>query len=183
MLGVPHTLGLLSSPPQQPSGCSAPGGPQLPLPGPLRLRHTGRLNVALTKPFSLQLFMAQFPQPLSHPTTAFFHLHLFVYLFGHAMRHEGFPGGDSGKGPACQCRRHKRHGFDPWVGKIPWREAWQPTPVFLPGESHGQRSWQVTVHGVAKSWARLKRLSTHTCMQYDFLYQSQNPHPLLYEWS
>ena len=31
-------------------------------------------------------------------------------------------------------------GFDPWVGKISWRRAWQPTPVFLPGESHGQRS-------------------------------------------
>ena len=33
-----------------------------------------------------------------------------------------------------------RHGFDLWVRKIPWRRAWQPTPVFLPGESHGQRS-------------------------------------------
>jgi len=44
------------------------------------------------------------------------------------------------KVPACQCRRHKRHGFDPWVGKISWRRARQPTPVFLPGESHGQRS-------------------------------------------
>ena len=32
-----------------------------------------------------------------------------------------------------------RSGFDPWVRKIPWRRAWQPTPVFLPGESHGQR--------------------------------------------
>ena len=30
--------------------------------------------------------------------------------------------------------------FDPWVGKIPWRRAWQPSPVLLPGESHGQRS-------------------------------------------
>ena len=30
--------------------------------------------------------------------------------------------------------------FNPWVGRIPWRRAWQPTPVFLPGESHGQRS-------------------------------------------
>ena len=30
-----------------------------------------------------------------------------------------------------------RRGFDPWVGKIPWRKAWQPTPVFLPGECHG----------------------------------------------
>ena len=52
----------------------------------------------------------------------------------------GFPGGTSDEEPACQCRRHKRHGFDPWVGKIPWRKAWQPTPVFLPGASQGQRS-------------------------------------------
>ena len=48
----------------------------------------------------------------------------------------GVPGRTSGKEPACQCRRHKRYGFDPWVGKIPWRRVWQPTPVFLPGESH-----------------------------------------------
>ena len=33
-----------------------------------------------------------------------------------------------------------RPGFDPWVGKIPWRRKWQPPPVFLPGESHGWRS-------------------------------------------
>ena len=52
----------------------------------------------------------------------------------------GFSGGVSGKEPACQCRRPKRCGLDPWVGKIPWRRAWQPTPVFLPGKSHGQRS-------------------------------------------
>ena len=52
----------------------------------------------------------------------------------------GFPGGTRGKEPACQCQRHKRHGFNPWVEKIPWTGAWQPTPVFLPGESHGQRS-------------------------------------------
>ena len=37
-------------------------------------------------------------------------------------------------------RRCRRPGLDPWVGKIPWRRKWQPTPVFLPGESHGQRS-------------------------------------------
>ena len=52
----------------------------------------------------------------------------------------GFPGGASGKEPTCQCRRCKRHGFDPWVEKIPWRKKWQLTLVFLPGESHGQRS-------------------------------------------
>ena len=52
----------------------------------------------------------------------------------------GFPGGTSGKEPACQCRGHKRCEFNPWAGKIPWRRAWEPTPVFLPEESHGQRS-------------------------------------------
>ena len=38
------------------------------------------------------------------------------------------------------CLQCKRPGFDPWGGKIPWRREWQPTPVFLPGEFHGQRS-------------------------------------------
>ena len=52
----------------------------------------------------------------------------------------GFPCGTGGKEPACQCRRHKRCGFYPWVRKIPWKRAWQPTSVFLPGECHGQRS-------------------------------------------
>ena len=49
----------------------------------------------------------------------------------------GFPGG--GKGSACQCRRRKRHGFAPWVGKIPWRRKWHPTLVFWLGKFHGQR--------------------------------------------
>ena len=52
----------------------------------------------------------------------------------------GFRGGAGRKEPSCQCRRCKRHRFDPWVGKILWRRAWQPTLVFLPGESHRQRS-------------------------------------------
>ena len=38
-------------------------------------------------------------------------------------------------------RRRCRVRFDPWDRKIPWSRKWQPTPVFLPGESHGQRSW------------------------------------------
>ena len=44
------------------------------------------------------------------------------------------------KNPPSQCRRCKTLRFDPWAGKIPWRREWQPTPVFLPGESHGLRS-------------------------------------------
>ena len=51
-----------------------------------------------------------------------------------------FSDGTSGKEPTCQGRRHKRCGFSPWVRKIPWRRSWQPTLVFLPGKSHGQRS-------------------------------------------
>ena len=47
----------------------------------------------------------------------------------------GHPGAASGKEPACQCRKPKRHRFDSWLGKIRWRRAWQPTPVILPGES------------------------------------------------
>ena len=52
---------------------------------------------------------------------------------------EGFPGNAS-KEPACKCRRHVTCRFNPWVRKIPWQRAWQPTPVVLPGKSHGQRS-------------------------------------------
>ena len=55
--------------------------------------------------------------------------HSFLWL--------SFCGGSDDKSVCLQCRRPK---FDPWVGKIPWRRKWQPTPVFLPRESHGQRS-------------------------------------------
>ena len=48
----------------------------------------------------------------------------------------GLPRRCSGKESTCQCRRHK---FNPWIRKIPWRRKWKPTPVFLPGKSHGQR--------------------------------------------
>ena len=48
-------------------------------------------------------------------------------------------------------RRYERHGFNPWVGKVPWRKEWQPTLVFLPGEFHGQKNLaSYTVHVVAK---------------------------------
>ena len=52
----------------------------------------------------------------------------------------GLPRWGRGKKSTCQCRRCKRLRFNPWVGKIPWSGKWQPTPVFLPGKSHGQRS-------------------------------------------
>ena len=63
-----------------------------------------------------------------------------VKIFLYIGKKLGFPRGSADKEPACQCRRHKRLRFNPWVRKTPWRRKWQPTPVFLPGEFHGQRS-------------------------------------------
>ena len=51
----------------------------------------------------------------------------------------GLPGGARGEEPPARAG-DMRHGFDPWVGKTPWRRARLSTPVFLPGESHGQKS-------------------------------------------
>ena len=61
----------------------------------------------------------------------------------------GLPWWLSGKEYACQCRRH---GFDPWVGKISWRRKWQPTPVSCLENSMDRGAWQATVHGVPKEW-------------------------------
>ena len=55
----------------------------------------------------------------------------------------------SGKEYTCQCRRH---GFDPWVGKISWRRKWQPTPVSWLENSMDRGAWRATVHGVPKEW-------------------------------
>ena len=52
----------------------------------------------------------------------------------------GFPWWLSHREPACQCRRHRRHGFNPWVRKISWRRKWHSTPVSMPENSHEQRS-------------------------------------------
>ena len=79
---------------------------------------------------------------------------IYMYTHTHTHIHIGFPGGASGKEPTCQCRRHKRRGFDHWIRKFFWRRAWQLITV-LPGESHGQRSLWATVHGVAKSQTQL----------------------------
>ena len=77
----------------------------------------------------------------------------------------GFPGGSDSKESAFNAGDP---GFNPWVRKIPWRREWQLTPAFLPGESHGQRSWQATVHGVANSQAGLKRLKHALDWTYPF---------------
>ena len=71
----------------------------------------------------------------------------------------GLPWWLSGKDSACQCRRCKRHGFNPWFGKIPWRRKWQPTPVFFPGKSYGQelRGYNPRGHKELDTTSRLKQ--------------------------
>ena len=58
-------------------------------------------------------------------------------IYRMSVQIKGLPWWISGKDPVCQCRRWR---FDPWVRKIPQKRKWQPTPVFLPGKSQGQRS-------------------------------------------
>ena len=66
--------------------------------------------------------------------------HSVLHIQSCVQTDNGFSGGASGKEPTSQCRRGKRCRFDPWVKKILWRRAWQPTPVFFPGEFFGPRS-------------------------------------------
>ena len=86
----------------------------------------------------------------------------FHLISQYTTQHENFPSSSVGKRTHRQC---KRHGFDPWVRKIPWRRKWQPAPAFLPGEFHGQRSlagcrpWGHTESDMTE---RLTHTDTHT---------------------
>ena len=83
-------------------------------------------------------------------------------------------GGASDKEPTGQYRRHKNHGFNPWVRKIPWRRAWQPIPIFLPGESHGQRSLlDYTDHSITESDTTER--NSHACKENGWLMLPQMP--------
>ena len=65
---------------------------------------------------------------------------------------KGFPDGISGKEAACQCKRHKRHGLDPWVGKIPGEENGNLLHFFCLENPMDRGAWWATVHRVSKSW-------------------------------
>ena len=98
-----------------------------------------------------------FTSPVCSSSTSLSMSHSFAFQY----KEGGFPGGSSGKEPTCQCRRHSRHIFDPWVGKIPQRRSWQPTPVFLPGQFRGQKSLVGYSSWGLQSRTWLKRLSVH----------------------
>ena len=133
------------------------------------------------------------------------------YVLNSACVHakSGFPGGASGKEHTHQCRRHKRRRFDPWVRKIPWRRAQQPTPVGhnwkqLSLNARMYRSWFVAyktkffivVSDCATLWAEPARrlcpwdspgkntgVECHFLLQGIFPTQGLNPHLLcLLHW-
>ena len=98
----------------------------------------------------------------------------------------------SGKELACQCRRHKRCRFDPWVRKIPWRKKWQCIPVFLPGESprteepsglQSIRSQRIGHNG--SDWASARKSQVHPQCPAQSPAQSKLPgaKPMLLRWS
>ena len=70
----------------------------------------------------------------------------------------GLPRRFHGRESTCQCGRH---GFSPWVRKIPWRRRWPPTPVFLPGKSHGQRILEGYSPWGCKESDTTRHLGTH----------------------
>ena len=74
----------------------------------------------------------------------------------------GFSGGSEGKESACNAGDTGDGGFDPWAGKFPWRRKWPHTPVFLPRESHGQKSMEGYSPLGCKVLDVTERLRTHT---------------------
>ena len=87
------------------------------------------------------------------------------------------PGGTGSKEPACQCRSPERCRFDPWIGKIHWRRAWQPSSVILPGEVHGQRSLAAPLgsHRVRHEWSDLAHTQPSSST-----FRPSFPHLLIY---
>ena len=85
-----------------------------------------------------------------------------------------------GKEPTCQCRRHKRNGFDPCFRKIPWRREWQPTPVFLPGEFHRQRSLAGYSPWGCKELDTIEQLTHTYLLPPQFTNVFKSPHPKIF---
>ena len=101
--------------------------------------------------FSFPLEMAEIFIPFSYTLL----LPLSNIFFSHWSKDK--KGGPRGKESTCQWRRSKRCGFSPWVRKIPWRRAWQPTPILLPREFHGQGSLVGYRQRVGHDWSDLAR--------------------------
>ena len=78
----------------------------------------------------------------------------------------GFPGCTSGKEPTYECRRLKKHGFDPWSGRYPGGGHSNPIQYSCLENPMDRGAWKSIVHRVAKSWTWLKQVSTYTYVQF-----------------
>ena len=85
----------------------------------------------------------------------------FPQLFSVRFKEASFKCGCSGEESACPCRGSRRCGFNPQVRKIPQRKKWQPTPVYLPEKSHGERSLVGYRPWGRREWDTAERLSSH----------------------
>jgi len=127
-----------SSHPSGSSQCTSPERPVSSMDPGLAIYFTyGNTHVSI--------LFSQIIPPSNHPTFSHRVQKSVLYLcdsfyFWRIVSITSFSGGSSGKETTCQSRRCKRCRFDPWVEKISWRRAWQPTPTLLPGKFHGQRS-------------------------------------------
>ena len=86
------------------------------------------------------VIISQYIQILNHGVV---HLKLVQSYMSTVSQSKGFLSGSVSKESTCkagECPQYKRPSSDPWVRKFPWRRKWQPTPIFLPGEVHGQRN-------------------------------------------
>ena len=90
-----------------------------------------------------------------HPT------HKMQILRRQDISYLGFSGGASGTEPACQCRRHNRHGSTPGSGRSPGGGHGNPPQYSCPENPMDRRSWQAMIHRVSKSWTWLKQLNTY----------------------
>ena len=96
-----------------------------------------------------------------------------ISFFIAELHFTGLPWWLSGKESTCQCRRC---GFGPWVGKIPWRKKWQPTPVFLPGQSHEQRSLEgYSPQDGKRIWCNLATKQQQNVSLYEYMLVSFIP--------
>ena len=116
---------------------------------------------------------------MHHMHSIYFHKHMHTHAFTCTNKHPymqksgGFLGGPMVKESTFQCRRLV---FDSSIGKILWRRNWHPTPVFLPGKSHGQRSLVGCSPWGHKELDTTMALSKHACIHVHELHTYTNAH-------
>ena len=99
------------------------------------------LKTTTKKTFPLRTFLLTNISIQSEPLSRYTQkICLLLSFAGKSRQIQASPMAQEVKNPPARQETQKTQVFDPWVRKIPWRRKWQPTPVFSPGKSHGQRS-------------------------------------------